>query len=148
MTDLRDDPDIRAALAAPPVPSSLAVAASEQRFHVFDHSLTHPIRRIDDLAHHFAIAIDDVGVRKFEGAVIGADFNIRVARGLEGYRDAGEEIAVCFFVLVRADAEYHHSGIGESALELIERWKLVEARRPPGCPEVQHPPHSPQNSDE
>src|SRR5262249_10310234 len=86
-------PDIREGRADPRVFSWPREAASEQGFHVLEHSLAHPVRIADDLAHHLAPGVDNVRFREFERAVLGVDLVLRIARGEEGDTGLGEEIA-------------------------------------------------------
>ena len=56
---------------------------------------------VDELFDHLAVAVDDVGFRKLDGAVAGGDFFVGIAGGLETIRGAIQEILVALVVLIR-----------------------------------------------
>src|SRR5689334_15701987 len=97
---------------------------------------TCPIATGDVLLHHLAVA-DDVRLREFEGAVIRADSSVSVACGAESRAETAQEISVRFLVLVHAHREDDDPRVLHLLLKLAKRGRFLNARRAPGCPEVQ-----------
>src|SRR5580658_3100441 len=59
-----------------------AILSLQHLLDVIQKFRSHPILRVDDLLHHFAGRLDDVGIREQEGSITGADVAPRVAGGL------------------------------------------------------------------
>ena len=104
-----------------------------------------PVHRADEFAADDALAVNDVGLGKFEGAVARSDRRFDTAADvLSGIADREQINAVIFQklvivvgIVVHADREHGHTFVPHFILHLNERGHLFDTWRTPGGPEIQ-----------
>src|ERR1035437_6028027 len=96
-----------------------------------------PLLSTDELANDLAIAIDHEGFGKLERAIKPVRLLPAVADGEQIDVVVADELFVRAIVVVLADGENGHL-VAKLLLQLHQRGHLLNARRAPGCPEVEH----------
>lgn len=104
----------------------------------FDDFRLIPIHRADELAPHFAVTVNDVGLWKFEGSVEVVAFLVGVANGKERDPVIFQEAVVGALVGVDTDRKDCHSLVLQPLLHLHQGRHFLDARWTPCRPEVQH----------
>src|SRR5260370_34249645 len=81
-------------------------------------------RQTDKLAHHLAIAIDDVALGNLVSTVLVADVLFRIAHRREDHLKTLEHRTVILFAAMHADYQHDHTVRRKHLLELVERRHL------------------------
>ena len=97
-----------------------------------------PIHRPDELAPHHAIAIDDVGFRKLEGAVKIAALLPRIAHCQQIDIVIFEKLVIGILIDIDADPDDGDALGFHPPLHLDQRGHFLHTRRTPGRPEIEH----------
>lgn len=97
-----------------------------------------PVDGADELAAHYAVAVDNVGFGELERAIQVAALLAGVANRQQIHVVVFEEAVVGRLIDIDADSDYGYTFGLHAALHLDQGWHFFHAGRTPGRPEIQH----------
>lgn len=97
-----------------------------------------PVHCPNELAANDAVSVDDISLRKLEGAVKVAGFLVGIAHGEKVDLMVFQEAVVPVVIDVYTDSDDRYSFVLEALLHLGQGRHFFHARRTPGRPEIQH----------
>jgi hypothetical protein len=103
-----------------------------------------PVDGADELTTHYTIAVDYVGLGKFEGAIEIIAALLLVADGEQTNAVIVEESLVCRSIPVNADSNYGYTAVFQALLQLHQRRHFFDAGHAPCRPEIQNNNLSPE----
>src|SRR5712692_5955346 len=117
---------------------ALLSVAAQQGLQVGNQLGAVPVLRPDDFPCDPPVAVDDVGFRVHEGAVMRGNLLRGIAVGGEADLVFPQKVFIRGGVFIHADPQHHAALRAELPVQPAERSHLGNAGRTPGGPEVEH----------
>src|SRR5438445_266038 len=122
---------------------ALASALTQDGVEVRQHVRRVPLLEADEFAGDFAVAIDDVGFRVHRCAIRFRDgrmivFGGGITIGDERYALIAQKFFILGGIFISSNSKYNSIARFDVFLQMIQTGSLLDARRTPRGPEIQH----------